>query len=63
MKMTCRSGHDLVTAGRVFNMAITAVGGLFLATHSLVVTLSGTTAACLLDAMASLPARSNHHRF
>lgn len=48
MRTTHHSGHDLAIAGRVFNMAITAVGGLYLATHSIVVTMAGAATACLL---------------
>ena len=48
MQTTRRSGVDLTTPQKTFNTATITVGGLYLATHSVAVTLIGTAAASLL---------------
>jgi hypothetical protein len=50
MRVPHRPGLDLVTARapKIFNTAAVAVGGLYLATHSVVVTLIGAGASTVL---------------
>jgi len=48
MQTTQRSEVDLTTPQNIFNTATITVGGLYLATHSVAVTLIGAGAASLL---------------
>jgi hypothetical protein len=47
MRTEHRVNPELVTATRAFNTVTITVGGLYLATHSIVVTITGTAAASL----------------
>ena len=47
-----RPAHDLAAAKAAFNTATVTVGGLYLTTHSVVVTLIGTTASTMLTCWA-----------
>ena len=68
------AAHDLIAAQRTFNSATVTVGGLFIATHSIVVTVTGTVAGMALcgwsmwlvrhgetHADRSVPARARLH--
>jgi hypothetical protein len=47
-----RTEPDLPAVKQVFNTATVAVGGLYLATHSVIVTLIGAMTGCLLTCWA-----------
>ena len=60
MPTTRRSARDLVAARTLFSTATATVGGLYLATHSVAVTVIGTTASTALTCWAMwLPYKRN----
>jgi hypothetical protein len=55
MRTVGRPGLNLIAAARVFQTVTVTVGGLYLATHSVTVTMIGTCAATAITALSSLP--------
>lgn len=47
-----RAERNLTVAQQMFNTATAAVGGLYLGTHSVVVTITGSTAAAVVTCLA-----------
>jgi hypothetical protein len=52
MPNACQSHQDLTTARTIFNTATVTVGGLYLATNSVTVTVIGTVAAAVVTGWA-----------
>jgi hypothetical protein len=60
MRTEHRAYPELVTATRAFNTATIPVGSLYLGTHSIIVTITGTASASLLGCWTLWLARQGH---